>query len=78
MKIETKFEVGQKVCYLKGVKINEAPIHSIKVEIEKENKINTIYFFRHEKNGVANFDVIDDEKVFETKEEFLNQLDLTE
>lgn len=73
MKIETKFEVGQKVFILIGTKLIEKEIHSIKAEIEKDDKI-TINIFFFDENG--NCILKNESEVFATKDEFFKQLDI--
>jgi hypothetical protein len=78
MKIETKFEVGQKVCFLKGSKLIQKPIHSINIELrEKETEIK--YWFKNQNPfevGGYEFESIDESMIFANRDEFFNQLDI--
>lgn len=73
MKIETKFEVGQKVFYLDGTKLVENIVHSIGVEVGKAGKTETKYWFFDE-NKMTRFESRNEEFVFFSKLQFLNQL----
>jgi len=73
MKIETKYEVGQKVFYLEGTKLVEDTIHSIKIEVTKD-KIEIKYWFFDENKITDRFQSRLEELVFFSKLQFLNQL----
>ena len=72
MKIETKFNVGQKVFFMQGSKLVEAEINSINIEARKEAVIER-YYFRFEYPDLR-FEIVDSSMVFRSREEFLNQL----
>jgi hypothetical protein len=79
MKIETKFNIGDEVFVLVDTKLEKRKIHSLKVEVEKIGQFEIKYWFRLENEcGVVYFESKSESMIFASKDEFLNQLDLTE
>lgn len=78
MKIETKFNVGDEVFVLVGIKLEKRKIHSLKVEVEKDGTIKTNYWLKvDDGDGLFDyhFEIINELKVFTSREDFLNQLE---
>lgn len=78
MKIETKFNVGDEVFVLVGTKLEKRIVFSLKVDVENDGKIEVKYFFKvqdGEKQNDYHFEIIDESKIFASKDEFLNQLE---
>lgn len=65
MKIETKFEVGQKVYHLKNNKVNVLEIDKIRIEINLSVKIIYICQIDYE---------VKENEIFASKEDLLNTL----
>ncbi len=78
MKIETKFQVGSKVVYLKDNKLKNGEIHSINVEFRKESTEIRYCFKLENKNSYGDpnetWDIVYETSVFASKDEFINQL----
>lgn len=73
MTIETKFKPGFRAFVLVGSKLEMHVIDSIKIDIkESETKID--YWINLGNDTVFNFKSYDESEIFESKEEFLNQL----
>lgn len=78
MKIETKFNVGDEVFLLVGSKLTIKKIHSVKVEIEKDNIPEVKYWFKVEsqsESGGYRFETKTEDQIFATKAVFLDQLE---
>lgn len=72
MKIETKFDIGQKVWFLIDNKINSSIINSIKLFTrEKFNQIEIVYFI----NGFDN--PFFTQALFESEEKLLEKNNIT-
>lgn len=73
MKIETKYEINQKVWFIYESKAFEKPIHSIKIEIESNNIILK-YWFNTNNEGSYNFISLYETQVFESKQVLIDNL----
>lgn len=73
MKFETKFEVGQKVWAIVKSRVIEMPIHSAKIEIEKD-----VFFIKYFCNKgikeIYDFELIDEKYLFNSKQELIESL----
>jgi len=76
MKIETKFNPDQKVFFLKDSKLFEKEIHSINTE-SKPNNTSVIYWFNLSTDEKTDFKSVSESMIFESKQEFLDQLEKT-
>jgi hypothetical protein len=45
MKIETKFNVNDSVCFLHEHKAVKSSVHSIKIDLNNDGSSNKVYFF---------------------------------
>jgi hypothetical protein len=78
MKIETKFNPGDRVFFLSDGKMKCEFINSIKVNVENDFEISVLYFFRYEFNNIASFELKYEHDIFASKEEFINHITGTE
>lgn len=77
MKIETKFNIGDKVIFAQNSKLLEATVHSITIgEITKDVRINysIINSGREYYTRINNQKLFPEEELFSTKEELIASL----
>lgn len=70
MKIETEFDVYQKVWFMRNNKCENLPIIEIQIRVTEKHSPRIDYFFQTEDGTISVYEG----KVFATKEELINSL----
>ena len=74
MKIETKFNAGDKVWFIHESKAIEKEVHSIKIEIEKSETFINYFINMSEVDGAFNFNLLKENQLFTSKQSLIDNI----
>lgn len=76
MKIETKFNIGDWVWYMRSKSLANTKVNEIKIMVDRDGKIEIEYavVLRYEDSNMTEWNYENEEDVFATKQELIDSL----